>query len=85
MYMYRANNADIRRNKFYGYFLSLSEFTNAILIDNQVTYGPPGSPRYCWTYRIRETTGKARGNTLEGSLVSIPLSNTPWTSQCLRR
>lgn len=84
MYMYNAGDADIRRNKFYGYFLALQNFSNATVIDNEVTYGPPGSPRYCWTYRIRNTTGQASGNTLEGNPVNLPLSSIPWTSACLR-
>jgi len=85
MYMYRAGGADIRRNKFFGYFLSLADFTDATVIDNIVTRGPPGTPRYCWTYRIRNTTGTASGNTADGNTVNLPLSSTPWTSQCLRR
>jgi len=85
MYMYDASDADIRRNKFKGYFLALVNFKNATVIDNEVTYGPPGSPRYCWDYRIRSTTGIARGNTLEGEPFNLPLSSTPWTSRCLRR
>ena len=85
MFMYRAGDADIRRNKFYGYFLALADFRNATVIDNEVSYGPPGSPRYCWNYRIRNTTGVASGNTLEGQAFNLPLSSTPWTSACLRR
>jgi len=85
MYMYNAGDADIRRNKFRGYFLALANFRNATVIDNEVTYGPPGTPRYCWNYRIRGTTGFAKGNTLEGNPFNLPLSSTPWTSQCLRR
>jgi len=85
MYMYRAGGADIRRNKFFGYFLSLADFTDATVIDNIVTRGPPGTPQYCWIYRIRNTTGTASGNTADGNTVNLPLSSTPWTSQCLRR
>ena len=85
MYMYKAADADIRRNKFHGYFLALADFKNATVIDNEVTYGPPGSPRYCWNYRIRNSTGKASGNKLEGRAFDLPLSSRPWTSQCLRR
>lgn len=85
MYMYKANNADIRRNKFLGYFLALADFQNATVIDNVVTTGPPGTPQYCWTYRIRNTTGTASGNTFNGRDANLPLSNTPWTSKCLRR
>ncbi len=85
MYMYRAEGADIRRNKFLGYFLALADFKNATVIDNTVTRGPPGTPQYCWTYRIRNTTGIAYGNTQDGNPVNLPLSNTPWTTQCLRR
>ncbi len=85
MYMYRAGDADIRRNKFLGYFLALADFRNATVIDNTVTNGPPGTPQYCWTYRIRNTTGVASGNTTNGNDTSLPLSSTPWTTQCLRR
>ena len=85
MYMYKANNADIRRNKFLGYFLALAEFRNATVIDNTVTTGPPGTPQYCWTYRIRDTTGFSEGNTVNGQPANLPLSSTPWTTQCLRR
>ena len=84
MYMYNAGDADIRRNQFKGYFLALANVKNATVIDNEVTYGPPGSPRYCWNYRIRETTGVAHGNTLEGEPFNLPLSSLPWTSKCLR-
>ena len=84
MYMYKANNADIRRNKFLGYFLALADFSNATVIDNTVTTGPAGTPQYCWTFRIRNTTGVSRGNTFNGRDANLPLSNTPWTSQCLR-
>ncbi len=79
MYMYKSADADIRRNKFLDYFLSLSEFSNATVIDNVVT-----SNLYCWSYRIRKTTGKASGNTYNGKSVNIPLSNVPWTTPCLR-
>lgn len=85
MYMYNAGEADIRRNKLKGYFLALANFRNATVIDNEVFYGPPGSPRYCWNYRIRSTTGFARGNKLEGQPFNLPLSSMPWTSECLRR
>jgi len=85
MYMYDAGDVDIQRNKLMGYFLSLANVKDATVIDNQVSYGPPGTPRYCWNYRIRETTGFAKGNTLEGEPFSLPLSSTPWTSECLRR
>lgn len=85
MYMYDAGDADIRRNKLKGYFLALANVKNATVIDNEVSYGPPGSPRYCWNYRIRESTGTAEGNTLEGQPFDLPLSSIPWTSQCLRR
>lgn len=84
MYMYKAGDADIRRNKFLGYFLALSDFTNATVIDNVVTRGPAGTPQYCWTYRIRNTTGFASGNTWDGRPANLPLSDVPWTSECLR-
>lgn len=84
MYMYKANNADIRRNSFLGYFLALSDFTNATVVDNVVTRGPAGTPQYCWTYRIRNTTGFASGNTWDGRPANLGLSDEPWTSECLR-
>lgn len=83
MYMYKSADADIRHNKFLGYFLALSEFTNATVIDNAVTRLPDG-PGYCWDYRIRSVTGKASGNTYGGIPFNLPLSSTPWTSPCLR-
>ena len=83
MYMYKANNADIRRNKIKGYFLELGQFENVKLFNNEVFYGPPGTNRYCWDYRIRGTTGRAGGNKLEGNDFEIPLSDSPFTMDCL--
>lgn len=85
MYVYDAGDVDIQRNQLRGYFLALANVQNATVNNNHVTYGPPGTPRYCWNYRIRESTGVARGNTLEGQPFDLPLSTTPWTSECLRR
>jgi len=83
MYMYRAEGADIRRNKFLGYFLSLSEFRNAVLIDNLVTYNEDG-PFYCWDYRFNQAYGFASGNKIGDRVVNIPLSNTrPHTLSCV--
>ncbi len=84
MYMYNAGDVDIRRNVLNGYFLALANVKRATVVDNHVFYGPEGTPRYCWNYRIRSTTGSAAGNTLEGQPFNLPLSSTPWTSQCLR-
>ncbi|RBP47082.1 right-handed parallel beta-helix repeat-containing protein [Arenicella xantha] len=85
MYMYKSADADIRRNKWLGYFLALNEFDNATVIDNvTTTHTEPGSPSYCWSYRIRDTTGQAAGNTHNGVAVNLPLSNVPWTTACLR-
>ena len=80
MYMYRSADADIRNNRFLGYFLALNEFRNATVINNEVT-----SSLYCWSYRIRSTTGEARGNSYNGAAVTLPLSSRPWTTPCLRR
>lgn len=83
MYMYRAEGADIRRNKFFGYFLDLSYFTNAVLIDNVVTFHENG-PRYCWSYRFNQAYGFARGNRVGDKEVTIPLSTTqPHTLDCV--
>jgi hypothetical protein len=85
MYMYKSADADIRRNKWNGYFLALADFRNAVVIDNQTSTSPePGSPRYCWSYRIRNTTGLASGNKHNGNGVNLPLSSNPWTTPCLR-
>lgn len=80
MYMYRSADADIRNNQFLGYFLSLSDFRNATVIGNEVT-----SSLYCWSYRIRNTTGLAKANRYNGLPVTLPLSSRPWTTPCLRR
>ena len=83
MYMYRAEGADIRNNKFFGYFLSLSHFRNVVLVDNLVTYSDTG-PRYCWSYRFDNVTGSASGNYIEDTPANIPLSETrPHTLQCV--
>lgn len=83
MYMYRAEGADIRNNKFYGYFLALSHFSNVTLVDNLVTYSPDG-PRYCWSYRFNNVLGVASGNFIEDQAANIPLSETvPHTLQCV--
>ncbi len=83
MYMYRAEGADIRRNKFLGYFLSLSEFRNAVVVDNLVTYNDDG-PFFCWDYRFNQAYGFASGNKIGDRVVNIPLSNTrPHTLSCV--
>ena len=85
MYMYKSADADVRRNKFYGYFVAFSEFDNVTLMDNLVTYSPDHpNLRFCWTYRFKETTGTASGNYLEEDLHEIPLSPTePYSLQCV--
>lgn len=93
MYMYKSADADIRRNQFLGYFLALVDFKNATVIDNHTSIHPDRR-FYCWLYRFRNVTGTASGNTFSNEYVSpptinksfpLPLSNTPWTSKCLRR
>ena len=85
MYMYKSAHADVRRNQFLGYFMAFSEFENAILVDNLVTYSDEHTNlRYCWSYRFKEVTGFANGNLLEYELEEIPLSETePYTLQCV--
>jgi len=85
MYMYKSSDADVRRNKFYGYFMSFSDFENAILIDNLVTFSEAHPKlRFCWSYRFKEVTGFASGNFLGDKLEEIPLSETkPHTLQCV--
>ncbi len=85
MYMYDSSDADVRRNKFLGYFLAFSDFENAILIDNLVTYSEKHTNlRFCWSYRFKNVTGSASGNYLGDNLEEIPLSETkPHTLQCV--
>jgi len=83
MYMYNAEGADVRYNKFYDYFASFSNFSNLTLIDNLVTYAESG-PTYCWSYRFRNVYGKASDNLVEGKPISIPLSRSkPYSLQCV--
>ncbi|AUP77364.1 right-handed parallel beta-helix repeat-containing protein [Flavivirga eckloniae] len=85
MYMYKSSDADVRRNKFLGYFMAFSKFDNVILIDNLVTYSEEHPKlRYCWSYRFNDVTGFASGNYLGETLEDIPLSETtPHTLQCV--
>ncbi|SIS72247.1 parallel beta-helix repeat (two copies) [Zobellia uliginosa] len=85
MYMYKSSDADVRRNKFYGYFMSFTDFDNAILVDNLVTYSEAHpNLRYCWSYRFNNVTGMAEGNYLGDELQDLPLSKTePYTMQCV--
>ena len=85
MYMYKSADADVRRNQFLGYFLAFSDFDNAVLVDNLVTYSEEYTNlRYCWSYRFKNTTGFASGNYLGDQLEELPLSeNEPYTMQCV--
>ncbi len=85
MYMYKSSDADVRRNKFYGYFMAFTEFENAILIGNLVTFSEDHpNLRFCWSYRFNDVTGTASGNYLGDTLEDIPLSETtPHTLQCV--
>jgi len=85
MYMYESSDADVRRNKFYGYFMSFSDFKNLTLIDNLVTYSEDHPKlRFCWSYRFKDAYGNASGNFLGENLEEIPLSETkPHTLQCV--
>lgn len=85
MFMYKSSHADVRRNKFYGYFAAFTDFENVILIDNLVTYSEEHpNLRFCWSYRFNNATGFASGNTLQDELEELPLSETePHTLQCV--
>jgi len=85
MYMYKSSDADVRRNKFLGYFLSFSDFDNAILVDNLVTYSEDHPKlRFCWSYRFNNVRGFAEGNYLGDKLEEIPLSETEtYSLQCV--
>ncbi len=85
MYMYKSSDADVRRNKFYGYFVAFSEFENVILVDNLVTYSEDHpNLRFCWSYRFNEVTGFASGNYLGDAPEELPLSESkPYTLQCV--
>ena len=85
MFMYKSSDADVRRNQFLGYFLAFSEFENAIMVDNLVTFSEDHpNLRFCWSYRFDDVTGFASGNHLGDELQDIPLSETePHTLQCV--
>lgn len=85
MYMYKSSDADVRRNKFYGYFMAFTDFENVVLVDNLVTYSEEHTNlRFCWSYRFNNATGSASGNYLGENLEKIPLSATePYTLQCV--
>ncbi len=85
MYMYKSADADVRNNKFLGYFVSFSEFENVILKDNLVTFSEEHpNLRFCWSYRFNDVKGIASGNFLGDQLEEIPLSETtPHTLQCV--
>ena len=85
MYMYKSSDADVRRNKFYGYFAAFSDFENVQLIDNLVTYSEDHPQlRFCWTYRFKNATGFASGNYLGEELQDLPLSETEaYSMQCV--
>jgi len=85
MYMYKSSDADVRRNQFLGYFLAFTDFENAILVDNLVTFSEEHpNLRFCWSYRFNNVTGSASGNFLGENLEEIPLSETdPYTLQCV--
>ncbi len=85
MYMYKSSDADVRRNKFLGYFMAFGDFENAIIIDNVVTYSEAHpNLRFCWSYRFKNVTGFASGNYLGDVLEELPLSETtPYTMQCV--
>ena len=85
MYMYKSSDADVRRNKFLGYFMAFSDFENAIIMDNVVTYSEAHpNLRFCWSYRFKNVTGFASGNYLGDALEELPLSETkPYTMQCV--
>ncbi|WP_308992785.1 right-handed parallel beta-helix repeat-containing protein [Mariniflexile litorale] len=85
MYMYKSSDADVRRNKFLGYFVAFGDFENVILEDNVVTYSEAHpNLRFCWSYRFKNVTGFASGNYLGDTLEELPLSETkPYTMQCV--
>ncbi len=85
MYMYDSSDADVRRNELYGYFMSFTDFKNAVLVDNLVTYSEDHpNLRFCWSYRFNNVTGFASGNYIEDMLEEIPLSETePYSLQCV--
>ena len=89
MSMYKSADADIRRNKFIGYFLGLVHFQNAVVVDNHVEV--PKKRDVCnWSYRFKNTTGKSMGNTYATNSepdnmepYQIPLNEQQlWTRPC---
>ena len=85
MFMYKSSDADVRRNKFLGYFAQFSEFDDLILVDNLVTFSEEHpNLRFCWSYRFEDATGFAENNFLGEDLQDLPLSETePYSLQCV--
>lgn len=85
MYMYKSSDADVRNNKFLGYFLAFSEFSNAVIKNNLVTFSDEHPDlRFCWSYRFNNVTGDASGNYLGSEIEEIPLhKRKPYTMQCV--
>ena len=90
MYMYKSVDADIRRNKFFGYFLGLVDFENAVVVDNHVEVFK-NRDVCAWSYRFKNTTGTAAGNTFatfsepdDVNPYELPLdAQEPWSRPCL--
>ncbi|HEX9601817.1 MAG TPA: right-handed parallel beta-helix repeat-containing protein [Mariniflexile sp.] len=85
MYMYNSSDADVRRNKFLGYFVAFSDFKNVTLVDNLLTYSEANPEKtYCRSYRFKNATGYASGNYIGDTLEELPLSeSTPYTMKCV--
>ncbi len=72
-YMYKGRDLVIRDNTLIEGYLVFSEMSNLTLENNDVT-----NPSECWAYRFLQVSGSANGNTYNGEIFDIPLSNTPW-------
>lgn len=73
MYMYKGADLVIRNNYMNHGHLAFKEMKNLTLLNNKVEH-----EKECWSYRFKEVSGRASGNTFNGEPKDIPLSDEPW-------
>ncbi len=74
-YMYNSHDLVIRRNT--AIHLAFKNFSNLLIENNDIT-----SYWYCWPYRFLNVTGSASGNTRNGQVYEVPLSETVPYDHC---
>ncbi len=77
-YMYYGADLVIRDNLMYNGHIAIRDFSNITVTNNRII----GSRGYCWPYRFLRVFGQASGNTLDGEVYDIPLSDNTEYSGC---